>query len=442
MLFSYVEHKKMKYFTYMFYILIILTFGCKNKAKPYKTITKFDDYSHYLYMEDNNTIKSYMQKNAFWESKLRDEPNEVLYLVKAAATQSQLFSITGKIEFLIDAANKLVEANTITNYNNARYLRVLAQNYITQHKFKEALLLLQKAEILGDQLGATELLLFDVHLELENITKAKHYLTQITNFNSFESVLRISKWNFYNKNIPKAILFLEKAAKLAQHEENNTALALAYKNLADYYGWVGNIATSYNYYLKTLSLRPHDVSAKRGIAWILYSYEKDADGALKLLNAITISSQIPENHLLKAEIAEYKGDLNLKNKELKLYNSTVSNTLYGNMYNRHNTLLFAKDKAKTAKALKIAYNEIYIRPTAKSYELLAWTFYKHGDFDEALNIMRNNVIGKTFDLETLFHLAEIYKANGEIDKAKDLKEKLLYNTFKLGPLITKKVKRI
>ena len=110
------------------------------------------------------------------------------------------------------------------------------------------------------------------------------------------------------------------------------------------------------------------------------------------------------------------------------------------MYNKYNVLLLAENFKKTEEALKIAKEEIKNRPTAQSYDLLAWSHYNQGNIKVALEVMENHVVGKTFEPEVLYHLAKIYKANGMIDMAKTLKKELLESTFELGPIIAKKVK--
>lgn len=432
----------MKPFNLIVYIAILFAYSCKTKTEKPILVTDIKDYNHYLQVEDNEILDAAQQDYIFWEKKLEKEPDQFPYLAKAAASQSLLFNETGKIEHLINAEKKLVAANEATRYNNSGYLRSLARNYISQHRFKEALILLEKAEILGDRLKSTQKMLFDVHLELGNVAEAKHYLSKIENFKDFDFLIRLSKWSDHNGDLDKAIFYLEKATEKVETSKNKGLMQWAYTNLADYYGHAGRIEASYNHYLKALALNPNDAYAKKGIAWILYSHEKNADEALRILDAVTENYHAPDYHLLKAEIADFKKDTHLKAKEIALYKQKISNPQYGDMYNKYNILLFAENKAETADALRIATKEIENRPTAQSYDLLAWTYYNHGDVKEALNVVENHVAGHTFEPEVLYHMAEIYKANGKLNKTKDLKKELLESSFELGPLTTETIKNI
>ena len=216
----------------------------------------------------------------------------------------------------------------------------------------------------------------------------------------------------------------------------------SYTNLADYYGHDGQIQESYNHYLKALKLNPNDAYAKKGIAWIVYSHERNPEEAMRILDSISKTHQAPDYFLLKAEIAEYMGDTNSKNLLLESYLTAIENDAYGDMYNKYKAILYAEELKQTAAALKIATIEINNRPTAQSYDLLAWTYYNHGDTKDALRIMQNHVLGKTFEPEAMYHLAHIYKANGKLDEAKILKKELLESTFELGPLLEQKINQI
>ncbi len=427
------------YNTITFIFLLLLTISCKNEPKQ---ITEAKVYSKYLEVENNEMLQLVKEDFDFWEKKLEKETNQFPYLAKAAASQSQIFNLTGQIEALKKAEDYLVQANKATNYNNAAYLRALARNYISQHRFKEALKLLVKAEINGEGLKGTQKMLFDVHLELGNFKKAKSYLVNIQKDSDFDYLIRLSKWSDHRGNLDAAIKYMEQAKTIAEASNVPSTKQWVYTNLADYYGHAGRIEASYNHYLMALELDPNDAYAKKGIAWIIYSYENNADEALNILNEITESYVSPDYYLLKAEIAEFKGDDKLKEEQLALYYKAVENRMYGDMYNVYNTHLFIENKKETEQALKIAYKEIENRPTPQSYDLLAWTYYSKGDVEKALKLAEKYVVNKTSEPEVLLHLAKIYKANGEVKKAKALKEELLESVFELGPLSIQDIKNI
>jgi len=103
-------------------------------------------------------------------------------------------------------------------------------------------------------------------------------------------------------------------------------------------------------------------------------------------------------------------------------------------------LLFSEDNTK--KAIHLAKQEVAERPTAQSYDLLAWAYYKNGEHKKALNITEQYVLENTFEPEALLHSAYILKANGKQNKAKELKEELLGAIYELGPNAESEIKNI
>lgn len=421
------------------FVLVITMFSCNETPQK---VTEKSQYSAFLNTTDNEMLRLAKQDVTFWEKKLEKEPNQFPYLAKLAASQTVLFNETGIIEHLKNAETYLVEANKSTHYNNAGYLRSLARNYISQHRFKEALELVEKAETIGENLRATQCMLFDVHLELGNYKVAETYLAKIEDFKDFDFLIRIAKWSDHKGNLDATINYMERAKDIAESSNLKGMKQWVYTNLADYYGHAGNIKTSYNYYLKALQLNPNDAYAKKGIAWIVYSYEKNPDEALHILETITATYNTPDYYLLKAEIAAFKEDDTLEETQLKFYKNTVKNPLYGQMYNAHNILLHAEESEHFDQVLKTAFSEVENRATPQTYSLLAWVYLNNNQKENALTIMQNHVVGKTFEPEALYHLAEIYKANNMLSEAKKLKQELLESSFELGPITTAKIENI
>lgn len=411
-------------------------------AKSPKKITNTNDYDNYLELAENKTLQKAKDENEFWKTKFEAHPEQSSYLVKIAASYSHLFAITGDISYLKEAETDYLKANKNTNYKKSDLLRALAANYITQHKFKEALMIATKAELIGDGLQSTQKMIFDIQLELGNYQLAKAYLEKFENMSDFDYLIRLAKWNDHQGNLDAAIKYLEKAKAIAESSNVISNKLWIYTNLADFYGHEGNIKASYNHYLKALKLDPNNAYAKKGIAWIVYSYEKNPDEALRILNSVSKTNKTPSYNLIKAQIADFKGDKELENTELKLYETEVKNPDYGNMYNKYNVLLFTEKKQNLDDAISIGKIEVKNRPTPESYDLLAWAYYNNGDLQTALKIVNNHIANKTFHPELLYHSAEIYKATGNLDKVNQIKKELASNLYELGPILAQKIGKL
>jgi len=232
---------------------------------------------------------------------------------------------------------------------------------------------------------------------------------------------------------------MELARAKAESSKNTELMLWSYTNLGDYYGHAGRIEDSYNEYLKALAIDNNNAYAKKGIAWIIFSNDKNPEEAIRILDSVTKTYNAPDYFLLKAEIADYmKNDL-VRTYNLDQYFTRVKNTAYGDMYNAYNLGLFIDETKQYDKALALAHKEVKNRPTPESFSWLGYSYLKNGDTKKALEIMDTHVYGKTFEPALLFQAAEVYKANGRKEKVKELKGELIGALYELGPSMEKQV---
>ena len=418
---------------------MLLLVSCTSKTN---SITARKDYDKYLEIKDNKSRDFAQGEIDFWQNKYNKAPNQTSYLSLMASNYSKLFENTAKVAYLYKAEKLLLQVNKEYKYGEVGPIRSLGRNYISQHRFKEALVLANKALAIGEGKIETQKLLFDVNMELGNYAEAEKNLTYLTDKNDFDYCIRISKWNDHLGDLKTAISFMEKAKQIAIANDNKSLKIWTFSNLGDLNGHAGNIKTSYDYYLKTLAIEPNHSYALKGIAWIAFSYERDSKEALRIIDDISKKHHTPDFYLLKAQIAEYDNDVTLKNQNLKDYFTMLNTIGYGAMYNKYNTLIYADTKATAAKALEIAKVEIEHRPTPDSYDLLAWAYYNMGNAKKALEIEEKFVVGKSFEPKLNYHVATIYKANNLNAKIAPLKEELLKSIYELGPNMENKIKNL
>ena len=418
---------------------ILLLVSCNDNSKQ---VTKSKDYNSFLEIKTNKSKDFINGEIDFWQKKFDEAPNQISYLSLLASNYSILFENTGDIKYLINAEELLLKSNKVNNYSEVGTIRSLARNYITQHRFKEALVLAKKALAIGEGLKETQKLLFDVQMELGNYFEAEKNLVAIKDMSDFDYLIRLSKWSDHNGDLKSAINFMEKAKTIAFDNNNKSIKIWTLSNLGDLNGHAGNIEKSYDYYLKTLALEPNNSYALKGIAWIVFSHERNTKEANRIVDAIAKNHDTPDFYLLKAQFADFENNTKAKTENLKRYFKMLNNPLYGAMYNKYNTLLFADDAKSTQKALEIAKIEVLNRPTPDSYDLLAWSYYNLGDKQKALKIEQKYVVGKSFEPKLNFHLATIYKANNMLTAVKPIKEELQNATYELGPLFINKIKNL
>ncbi|MDG4716307.1 tetratricopeptide repeat protein [Winogradskyella marincola] len=420
---------------YLPLIIVLLMFSCGKN-----TVTNSNDYSKYL---SEKADKSALIANAQqWTDKLNENPNQYPYLGKRAAAYTKVFDATGDIDYLIKAEKDLKQAVEITKGKTTSYLKSLASNYISQHRFKEALELLKQAEENGDKLTGTQKMLFDVHLELGNYLLAESYLKGFKNISDFDYLIRLAKWEDHIGNLEGAILNMEKAKDIAEASNLKGMKQWSYTNLADFYGHAGEIEKSYNLYLKALEIDATDAYAKKGIAWIAFSYENNPIIAQNIIDSITTYYTAPDYQLLMAEIADYNEDELMKTSAIGRYNDMVENKNYGDMYNAYNIIVYTEEMLLPERAIEMANQEVENRPTPQSYDLLAWSYFKNGNVEMANEIIEKHVDGQTFEPAVLYHIAEIYKAKGKSEAVADLKKELVASLYELGPTMESKINQL
>jgi len=419
-------------------ILFILSFflliGCKDSETEKKVeaqISNSEDYNKYLAIQKSRTTSPYFE---LWNSKITADSIELPSFSAVAGQYNMFFESTGDITYLKKAEQALEKAVQVANLDKDKYYRSLARNYISQHKFKEALVYADSSTALGKDLPVNQQLLFDIHMELGNYEKADSLIKRFADPEDFDYIIRAAKWNDYKGKLDMTIMYMEKAKEKAESSKNRSMLLWVYSNVADYYGHDGRIKDSYEHYLKTLEIDSSNAYAKKGIAWIAYSKDEKLLDAQRILDSVLTGHISPDYYLLKAEIAEFSHDMKAKDEAISTFWKMANNVAYGNMYNTYKIELYAEDPSTKKEALKLAKQEVKNRATPETYQLLALANLVNGNKKEALEIIKLHVANKTFEPTALLTMAKVYKANMMPDEVKELKEELLEAAYELGPL--------
>ncbi len=419
----------------MIFAFVVFLCGCNSEKN--KAITSPLDYDQYL-----NTYVSWSKESAlseidFWQSRFEDDSTKIVELGKLAGLYTTLFSATGDARKLYRSEKLLKKAIEVSAREKDTYFRSLAHNYISQHRFKEAKVLLDSAYAFPDNKRETELMLFDVSMELGDYRAADSLLGKLKNNSDYNYLIRLSKWSDYKGNLDAAIRYMEQAKSIAESRGIKTLKVWTYTNIADYYGHAGRIKDAYNHYLKALELQPDNAYAKKGIAWIAYAWEGNTLEANRILDSVMKGHKAPDYFLLKAEMAEFDEDSSEEKKLRESFVNLVETGDYGNMYRTYLIELYAEINPK--RALELAAVEVGNRTTPETYQLLAYAQLKMGNKEEALRIIEDHVVDKTFEPMALYYGALVFKANDLNVRVNELKKELKTASFELGPVIMRRI---
>ncbi|CAN5274932.1 hypothetical protein BH09BAC3_BH09BAC3_21530 [soil metagenome] len=423
----------------VFYFLIVASasvfFSCAEKKAD--KIVNSADYESYLNRNNDESLTRCNEELDFWHKKLSEVPDGEVERTKIAGLLSARFMMNGEIED-IEASDSLYHLILQTKLPYASIHRALAANAITQHKFREAKKEINEALKIGEGKAASLYMLVDVDLELGDYNGAKTAMQQFTNKNFFPYQIREAKLMDHDGKLDSAIFLMETA--LAQVKESPSLWLWTQSNLADMYGHAGRIQESYDSYLKVLKQNPDYDYALKGIALIAFSNDRNYAEARRIINYLLPKRATPDMHLLLAQIASAEKNISEKNKQLELFTTSARDVKYGDMYNKYLALLEAEEFSNPNETINIANREIRNRPTAQSFDLLAWGYFQKGDYVKALEIARDRIENRTYEPETLYHLGMIYKANGLKEEAKKCFEEISGSYFELGPAKAEKIK--
>ncbi|MDX1685238.1 MAG: tetratricopeptide repeat protein [Saprospiraceae bacterium] len=375
-----------------------------------------------------------LQKNRseieFWKSKIKSNPNGYIYFGRLASAESRAFQLNGNIQHLKNAENHLLESLDHPAKDHVPLLCALARNYISQHRFCEALDILDEAATHRSEERMVKLLLFDVYLELGWNNEAKQTLNQLGMDRNFDYLIRRAKWEDGQGRLNLAVRYLERARKLAEKSNQKHQKAWIYSNLGDFYGHQGRIDKSKSSFIKALQIDPGDDHSLKGLAWIEYSHNDDPEKALQLLDRILSVKVSPDHLMLKAELLSYISRTQQANELKEVVFELAGSGPYGDMYNLLKAEFHLEKPHHAHKAIQLLEKEVQERSTPEIVAFLSYAKWKKGDLGEARKLAID-VIGQTFEPVALLHiLAVIEDQNSRDQIIKELKDA----RYELGPV--------
>ncbi len=422
-----------------FFGIALLMLSCASEVKV-EPVTNAEDYDRFLSSEVSTSAGEAKNEVEFWSKRLNTDTTGVGDLGPLAGAYQRLFDANADPEQLENAARCYRRGMEISANNKDIYARGLARTYISQHKFREAEAILRESYAGISSKRASEMMLFDVLMEVGKYEEAETFLDKVKNNSDYNYLIRKAKWSDHTGDLTNAINYLESARDIAKSRDSKSLKIWTYSNLADFYGHAGRIKEAYNHYLKTLELQPDNAYAKQGIAWIVYSYERNDEEALRILDSVIGQRPEPSLFLLKADMLESMGEHQAAESARARFIEEIENKNFGRMYNTYLVEYYAE--TDPARAVAIAREEVEARATPETYSLLAFSALQSGDEGQALKLIENHVSGKTFEPMAAYYSALVYKANGKAEKVAKLKSELIEASFELGPILSEKIEKL
>ncbi len=423
-------------------VISIGFYSCDNHPGQQKQlITNKADYVSSLIPTDKNLqLEKINDQIDFWQTKLEQEPQGFIFQQKIARLLQQRFQLTRNPQDIHQSDSfYLLAQPRLRGKKKANNFHALSTNAITLHEFPRALQYCKNAVELHSGASGSFLMLFDVYMETGDFQNAGEILSKWKNKNDFDYLIRLTKYLDYKGKLDSAIVTMEKAIEILQRYQNKELYAWAKTNLGEMYGHAGRIEESYRAYLNALQLQPASAHALKGIAWIAYAHDEKLDAAKEILEYLLQDQNSPEIHLIMAQIAEFEQVYTKKDYHINLFYTQATQKQNGNLYNGYLISLLSDELEDFEQAQQIARREITNRPTPQSYELLAWVHYNRGNYERAVEIIKQYVEGKTYEPTTLYHMGLIFQASGDHLRSRKFLEQAAQSAFELGPLTVEKI---
>jgi tetratricopeptide (TPR) repeat protein len=317
-------------------------------------------------------------------------------------------------------AEEVLKRSLEISPRNAGVERHLAYVFYSRHEFGQAAIHANKAI----EMDATDAnaygILGDALLEVGKYDKAEEaYQKMMQLEQNLYSYGRMAGLKSIHGDNRGAIADLEQAIQSGKTAGNpRESVAWAEWQLGSDRFALGNLKDAEAYYLRALQTYPNYYRALAGMAQVRTAQKRYHEAIDLYQKAIGI--------LPMPEYAAALGDLHAKTGRPELARQQYElveyigylNTLNKVLYNRELAYFYADHDIKLKEGLEFARRELEYRRDIYAYDLLAWSLYKNGKPEEAVNPISEALKLGTKDAKLFFHAGMIYQRLGEREKAK------------------------
>lgn len=411
---------------------VILLIGCRQDEK----LVQEQDYLH-LIQQDEPVKKAIAEMETdiqFWANRLQRDTGNYIDQMQLANRWNRLFQLTGEMAYLQRADSLLNRVFAFLGKDDPEFLVLLSQQAITCHRFNQASYLLDQARMTGGAGHLVNLVSFDTQMELGQFKEANASLDRIADKESFDYFIRRSRWEDHRGNGDEAIEWMEKAVDWAKGRALTALHLWGLSNLSDMYLHNGYLNKAVKGYKEVLRQDGKYIHALRGLAWVAFSHDKNAKAAESILRYLQQQYTMPELYLELAEIKDWQGEHDSAQVFRSMFIKKVDDSFQRPMYAKYLIDCFAEDSSTLDVALEMALTERKNRATPETASWLAWCYFKKNNTKEAVDLLKSQVEGMTFEPHVLLQMAMIYAEDGQEKKAKDILAQCNGAEWEWGPL--------
>ncbi len=418
-------------------LTVYLFASCKNENKTIVSATFVD--SLIINYGQPAAIKANETDLQFWKNRIVPNTPDLVNTAKYASTLIARFNLLGDIKDVKTADS--VSQKTAADFKGTEAGPYLAQvaHSILQHRFKEADSLYRIAKAIGLKKYEMLSVSFDINFELGKMNYAENDLRKLDFPNDYGYQFRQSKLMHYKGDLDSSISAMQQAVALSGTSDALKQAALS--NAGDLYIHAGKLDKAYDAYVQCIKMNNADLHSIMGIGWIALVNDKNDSLAEKIFQFVATKTKSPEPLFKLTAAAEQRGDSALQLKYAKTFEEKVSDTLYGNMYNKYLIQLYTGILNQPARAEAIAKAELENRNTPQTNAWYVWALLCNNKADEAYRVYEKSVSGKPLEGLELYWMGKLMQSLNKGFNAKQFFKEAEKNRYDLSPAVVRDLEK-
>lgn len=405
--------------------VLILLLSCHSNKQPLVSQVYIDSLiAHY-------TVSPHVMANEFeikfWKQRIDPAHPGLVNEQKYAGSLMQRFAMFGDIHDLRESDSILTAIDNRYRRSDGTISLAKAGLLISRHRFQEARENLLQAKTSGVKKYNLLLTSFDVYFELGKYDSAALALHSIRGNKDFHYYFRLSKWEHLRGATDSAVNCMLAAAGYADGDSMLRQAALS--NAGDLCVHNGSLDKATEYYLTCIKLNPADFHSLLGLGWIAMVGDNNDLLAEKIFSFVHAHSKSPDALFKLSQWAGSRGDTVLQKKYALEFASIVSDTLFGNMYNKYLIELYTGILNAPTRAEAIASNELTNRATPQTYSWYAAALIANNKPEEAYSVYHEHISGKPLESLELLWMGKMMKRLNKYYNADQFFEGALQNKY-------------
>ncbi|MFQ6019746.1 MAG: tetratricopeptide repeat protein [Dehalococcoidia bacterium] len=355
----------------------------------------------------------------FWRERVERNPSDYISYAELGRTFIRRARETGDVDSYTRAEAALREALELNPKYEAA-ISYLATVLYARHDFSGALETAQRVYLLNPGAAQALAIVGDANLELGDYGEAESAYDKLLDLSQSPAVYsRLAHLAELKGRPQEAIELMRRAAAEAENgAASRESRAWYHLQLGNLYFNTGDLSSAENEYERSLETFPDYVHALAGLAK-LGAARADYDGSISLYSQVVDRYPIPEYVIALGDVYRAAGREEEAVKQYDLV-SAIDRLYKANGVNTdlQMALYLTDHDLRPEEALRQARAEYERRGSIQAADVLAWTLYKSGRYEEALTYSQEALRLGTQDALILFHAGMIHYRLGDYEEAR------------------------